>query len=140
MTKLQILWILILAVSVVVELITSQLVSIWFAVGALVCSILAIFNIGNIQIQLIAFLLTSVLTLLILRPYCKKRLNTNIVKTNCDEVINQDAIVIEDFINNEGRVKVNNMDWKAKANENYQVGETVKVLKIEGVTLIVERR
>jgi inner membrane protein len=61
-------------------------------------------------------------------------------KTNVDVIIGQKGIVIKDITpNTDGRVKVRNEEWKAKANGEIHEGEEVVVTSVSGVTLSVEK-
>ena len=54
-----------------IEISTVNLVSIWFAVGALVSCIVSLF-VDSLYAQVFAFILTSIITLLITKPFVKK--------------------------------------------------------------------
>ena len=75
--------------AVVLELITpSALVSIWFALGAVVAALCAALQL-SVAIQFIVFLLISVLAMLIVRPVASRYLRGNVVPTNADRMIDQ---------------------------------------------------
>ena len=62
------------------------------------------------------------------------------VKTNIDTIIGQQGIVLKDIKKNfDGRVRVGNEQWRARADEEIQQGEEITVTSISGVTLIVEK-
>ena len=61
-------------------------------------------------------------------------------KTNLDRVIGMKGIVTENIEKNDvGEVKVDGKKWSAIAEEEILVGSTIKVLKINGVKLVVEK-
>ena len=66
-------------------------------------------------------------------------LDKNKQKTNLDRVVDMEGIVTEKISkNNPGEVKVDGKRWTAISDKTIEEGKTVKILKIEGVKLIVE--
>ncbi len=133
-------WISIMILMIVLEVCTVQIVSIWFAIGALAALISSFFL--PFEIQLIVFVLVSILFLIFTRPLLRK-MTKSIVATNIDSQIGCNALVIEDIEqrNNKGRVKLNGVDWNARceSGEEIKAGEIVKVKEISGTTLIIEK-
>jgi len=61
-------------------------------------------------------------------------------KTNIDAIIGRTGIVIRSIAkNNDGRVRVGNERWKAKAEEDIGKEEEVVVTGVSGATLIVNK-
>ena len=141
MDKMLIVWIIAGVTFFIVEVATSQIVTIWFAVGA----IGALFSnvLGcNLITQIIVFTFLSFITLILARTYLKKFTLTNVQPTNADMCIGADAIVIEDINNTNGcgQVKVKGTVWSAKSNNNNIITKDtiVTIKEISGVKLIVE--
>ncbi len=134
-------WIGFAVLMAVCEAATTQLVSIWFVVGAIAAAVTTIFT-PNIFIQLIVFLAFSAASLIITRPLVKKlKSKNNTVSTNADRLIGQTGVVISEIKTDQdvGQVKVMGEIWSAKAkNAPVSKDSKVKVLSIEGVKLIVE--
>lgn len=131
-------WFIIFLVLLVIELATVNLVSIWFAVGALSSMIAACF-IEDITIQIIIFIIVSVIALLITKPFVSKLRIRKIQPTNLDRVIGSEGVVMKDISKNSyGEVKVKGSIWTAMSDTEIEKGKEVKVLKIEGVKLLVE--
>jgi membrane protein implicated in regulation of membrane protease activity len=62
------------------------------------------------------------------------------VKTNIDTIIGQQGIVLKSISKNfDGRVRVSNEQWRARADKDIEQGEEITVTSISGVTLIVEK-
>ncbi|MBR1481811.1 MAG: NfeD family protein [Ruminococcus sp.] len=127
----------------VCEAATTQLVSLWFVLGAVAAAVSTIFT-PSIFIQLIVFLAVSALSLLITRPLVKRYRNRgDKVSTNADRLIGQMGIVtapIEDPYT-VGQVKVLGETWSAQSEITpVKVGAKVEILEIVGVRLIVEER
>jgi len=134
-------WTLILVVSIIVEVITIDLVSIWFSVGAvvaLVCNLLGLNQTG----QIIIFAFVSIICIIASRPIVKKYLKGNIVSTNLDRVIGKHCLVTETITaDQKGEVKVMGKLWSATSlnNEVITVGEYAEVLSIEGAHVVVKK-
>ena len=136
-------WIAVFIVATVVEFATVQLVSVWFAVGALASFILSVCRVDQLWIQILVFTLVSLISLIATRPLIKKlNKKTKREPTNADMYIGLEGIVTEkiDDVESTGLVKVKGSVWSAKSpsGKNIPAGAKVKVLSIEGVKLIVE--
>lgn len=133
-------WILLCTILVIVEFVTVNLVTIWFAIGALFAFLTSLL-IDNTIVQIVIFFLVSILSLIFTRPIVKKYLVPKTIKTNYDKVIGMTGIVTKDIEKLEyGEVKVDGKYWTAKANEEIKKGSKVEILSIEGVKLIVKRK
>ncbi|MDE5605652.1 MAG: NfeD family protein [Eubacterium sp.] len=134
-------WVAVIAIAIVVEVFSAQLLSIWFAVGG-IAALAASFLTENIAIQIAVFFTVSILSLAIIYPLAKKSLKTEHVKTNADRYIGQTGVVTEAIsnIDAKGQVKVDNQIWSARSEneESISEGTKVTVLRIEGVKLIVK--
>lgn len=142
-------WLCIMIALVVLELVTTQIICVWFALGAMVTSILtAIFgDMGyGIVWQIVTFVIVSVALLLATRPLVKRLLSkrTENQKTNLELYIDKEAIVTEDISNikGEGAVKINGIVWSAKSKDGKDIssGEIVIFKEIIGNKAIVERK
>ena len=138
----EIVWLIILALCLVVEIATLGLVTIWFAGGALVAFFVAMVT-DNVLIQVIVFLVVSLLLLFFTRPVAKRFYNSKRTKTNVDSVIGEQCKVTEtiDNFNETGTVLLNGLEWTARSKENtvIAVGARVKVCAVDGVKVIVEQ-
>ena len=74
-------WGILFVLAVVAEIVSFQLVSIWFAAGALAAFLAACFG-GSVMLQIILFLAVSVVLLLFTRPIAKKIFSFGIRDTN----------------------------------------------------------
>ena len=90
--SLSIIWLIVLVVCLVVEISTLGLASIWFAGGALLAMLIAMIG-GPLWLQVLIFLVTSVVLLIFTRPIAMKYFNKNREKTNVDSKIGKQAIV-----------------------------------------------
>jgi len=138
---LPVLWLLVAVIFGVIEAATVQLMSIWFAVGAVAAMIAALLGAG-IWLQFVVFLAVAVLVLVFTRPLVKKVLRVGHVHTNADSLIGRIGAVTVDIAGpgEVGRVLVDGQDWSAVSQDGIPVakGEKVLVKAIEGVKLVVE--
>lgn len=136
-------WLGIGIAAVLIELFTpTALLSIWFAGGALVAGILALFD-ASLTIQIIVFVLTSLLFMAVIRPIATRYLRGNIVATNADRLIGETGIITKTIEDGHwGEVYVKATYWSAVDVHNRPIekGSKVKILAIEGAKLIVEQR
>ena len=142
--NMTVLWLIAMIVFLVVEGLAPGLVSIWFALGSLASLISAMLG-APIWLQLVWFFVVSAATLLITRPLAKKYVNARVTPTNADMAIGQDCIVTEaiDNVAGTGAVSVGGKIWTARMDEKdgrAEKGAVLRVLRIEGVKLIVEEK
>lgn len=134
-------WILLIVALVIIEAVTVQLVTIWFAVGAVGGLIASAFNL-DIWIQVLIFVIVSAITLIATRPLVKRFTKTNKEPTNADRFIGQTAVVTEpiDNVHGKGAVTVGGLEWTARTVDGKTVEKDalVTVEKIEGAKLIVK--
>lgn len=136
------LWLAAAIILAIVEANTVQLVSIWFAVGALAAMVPAIIGM-SFTVQFAVFTVASILVLAITRPFVKKKLAAQKTETNSRALIGKVAKVVQPIDNllSQGRVIVEDMDWSARSEngEPIDAGEEVLIKEIQGVKLIVEK-
>lgn len=132
-------WLVLVIVLSFIEIATVSLVSIWFVASGIVAMILSFF-IEDTAVITTIFILLGIFLLIISRPIVNKLRSKDNEKTNLDRIIGESAIVTEDIKKNEvGEVKVDGKKWSAISKEKCLKGDTVKILKIDGVKLIVEK-
>lgn len=131
-------WFITFLILLFIELITVNLVTIWFAIGSLGALITASIT-DMVVIQIIVFIILSVVSLIVTKPIVKKIRTRKITPTNLDRVIGKIGTVTKKITKDSyGEVKVEGSIWTAKANKEIREKSKVKVLKIEGVKLLVE--
>lgn len=137
-------WLIVLVVLVVIELLTMGLTTIWFAGGALIATIAAVFD-TPLFVQVVLFLLVSAVLLFFTRPLAVRYFNKDRVRTNAESLVGRQAIVISEIDNLQGtgQVNVGGMEWSARTRIDgvrLPVGTVTTILGINGVKLIVEER
>lgn len=136
-------WLVAAIVFLLVEILTTALVSVWFVGGSLVAALLTYLGL-NMWWQAGGFALVSILMFLIIRPIARKHVNTNTVATNADRLIGESAVVTEEIDNlaAKGQVRLKGQIWTARNEKEDQIipeGSQVTVLEINGVKLIVRQ-
>lgn len=135
-----IVWLLIVAIMLIIEIFTMGLTTIWFSFGAVVAAVASGFS-APLWLQIVLFCVVSVGVMILVRPYAIKIQNKNQVKTNIDEYIGQEAVVIAE-INNQmgtGKVRYRGIEWTARSttDEIIPVDEVVVIEQVSGVKLMV---
>ncbi len=134
-------WIAVLVISVIIEALSMQLMTIWFAIGAICAWIVSVVG-GPIWLQLCVFVGVSILTLILTRPIALKYLNPKHEPTNADAVPGKEGIVVAEVrpVEGIGQIKVGGQIWSAKPEDGTNVipvGTRVQVLRIEGVKAVI---
>ena len=133
------LWLIIFIVLIITELLTINLVTIWFAFGALLALVVEV-SFSNIVLDIITFVITSFLLIILTKPIISRLKVKKVEATNLDMVINKIGIVTEDINQDKiGEVKVLGKRWSAYSNTEIKKDEKVKILSIDGVKLKVEK-
>ena len=111
------------------------------AIAAIVPAIVAAAG-GAIELQLGAFILASIASLLILRPVARRHLRTPAqIRTGTAALVGARAVVLETVDANSGQVKIGGEVWTARPYDEddvYEPGVRVEVLKIDGATALVQ--
>ena len=129
-------WLVIVIILGIIELITVNLVSIWFIASGIIALISSLF-IDNIVIEFAIFVILGIIFMLLTKPFINN-IKPN-VKTNLDRIVGMTGIVTEEINKNKnGEVKVDGKKWSAVSKHPLKVGDKVKILKINGVKLEVE--
>ena len=142
MSEMMILWLIVLVATLVIEAATMGLTSIWFSGGALAAMIVELLN-GSISIQVLVFLVISLILLFYTRPIAMKHFNQKREKTNLDSVIGKTAVVTIPIHNlkGTGQVMLDGKEWTARSTDSsnqFDKEALVKVVAIRGVKLMVE--
>ena len=113
----------------------------WFALGAVASLLVSLMGASG-TVQLITFVVVSLLSLIASRPLVKKIQSAPKEKTNADRIIGQTAVVIHPISPEQrGRVEIEGQDWSAAAvnkEESFTTGQKVQIVRIEGVTVYVK--
>lgn len=132
-------WLAVTVIAIVVEIITPELVSLWFAIGGIV-GIAFSFILGLPWWgEIIIFAVLSMILLLSLRPVLSKYLKRKSLATNVDRLIGQDIRMITqaDF-DNLGTAKIGDVVWSVKSENQSSLlaDEIVRIVAVDGNKLI----
>lgn len=135
-------WVALIALAIVTELLTDQLIAIWFVPGAIVSIVLDFFSV-DILWQIAAFLVVSAIGVFVSQKYLRKYVKAT-AKTNIEAIIGEKCIVTEKIDNfaGAGQVKVKGQIWSARGVEEdalFESGEILTIVAVEGVKLICKK-
>lgn len=133
-----IVWFLVATFVIAVDILTSNFIFAWFAVGAFAAMISELFN-ASIGTQIVIFLFVNLITISLGYPLTRNKLKKNIKRTPLMEEKYIGLIKeAENDILEEGRIKLDGIYWGIK-NKGPQInaGEKFKIIEIEGIKLLV---
>ena len=136
-------WVAIIILAIVLEILTDQLVAIWFIPGAAIGIVLEFVGVDIIW-QLLIFLVTTCAGIVFGKMFLSKKLKKSSTKTNIDAIIGERCVVTERIDNFAGcgQAKVKGQVWSARGvgdDDVFEVGEALQVVAIEGVKLICKK-
>lgn len=138
-------WLAVIVVSLVIELVdTGTLISVWFAVGAVIPFVMSFWGIDYawyIALQFIVFGVVSAVCLLFLRKIAKKLLfKGKDEKTGLDTHVGK-SFKISSVVDDNAYIKINGIDYKVVAQDDndFEKGQVVKVVKFSGNKVVVEK-
>ncbi len=129
-------WFGIVALLSLIEIITVDLVALWFIISGIIVIFLSAY-IESFFIQFILFIIIGIIPLLFLRPYVKKYLTRIKIKNNTNSLINKVGIVTKEVNESEGEIEINNNIWPVRASKKIKVGSKVKIDSIKNFTIYV---
>ncbi len=134
-------WLAVIAISIIIEIITLDLVSVWFAFGAVVPFILSAIEGVGIEWQIAIFVVVSALLIIFVRKYAQKLLFKNMnTKTNVEALEGRKVRLLEDTdFEKNGSVKINDVVWTAISDDGKLIkqGSLVEIVKVDGNKLHV---
>ena len=132
------LWFALLITFVVVEAVTVNMVSVWFAAGSLAALIVSLIG-GELWLQILVFLTVSAVALALLRPMAKKYFTPRITRTNVDALAGKTCLCVTaiDNVSGVGQVKLGDVEWTARSTDGEPIpaGTQVTIDRVEGVKL-----
>ena len=134
-----ILWLVAIVAFIRVEAATTALVSVWFAVGAAAAMLASFFDIG-FGWQALIFAVVSAITLGLMIPSLANRRGEHKapVTNGSPLTIGKQGVVLIDIEPGAlGRVRVDGLDWQARAETSMPKDTRCKVVAVDGAVLIV---
>lgn len=134
-------WIVLGVILSVAEILTPTFFIFWFGLGAFAAAIVAVW--GGTIVQIATFVVSSAVLVILSRPIAKKLAGEPSRKIHVDDIVGKEAMVYETIDNLKGRgvVKVNGDLWRAVSSKDEVIerGEKVRIIKVEGAHVVVER-
>lgn len=134
-------WLGITVLALIIEALTNDLVSIWFAGGGLAALILSACKVPW-YINIAVFIVVSLALVLSLRKFALRFLDRGEEKTNADAVFGKEYVLLTEIkLNCPGTIKVNDVIWSAvceKQDEEVLAGTLVRVIRLKGNKYVVE--
>ena len=137
-------WVVAALVLFIVEMFTSGFAVICLAIGALGGAAASLLD-WSLEIQLLVFAVVSFVALIAVRPILKRLFfrKGEKVHTNVDAIIGKRGVVCVEIEadDDNGRVMIDGLDWRAKSdnNEPLPVGTKVEVVERDSVILTVKK-
>lgn len=133
-------WVILGVILLLIEIFSVSFFAVFFGVGALVTALLTYLQFTNdLVTQIIAFLVVSVVSLLVFRKQILESFNRK--GENYSELVNERANVSKEIpAKGVGKVFYRGSDWIAEAVNEIAIpkGATVLIKKVDGIRLIVE--
>lgn len=135
-------WVAVVAVSLIIEFITMEMVSVWTAIGGIVALVLAALDV-RFEIQLVVFFAVTIVLLLSLRKVAMKYLlKNNNAKIGTDSIIGSTHKLLTPITEEtRGTIKISGITWSVTTADKTELSaETmVEVLRVEGNKLVVKK-
>ena len=143
----ELIWFLVGLMLLILEFMLPGLIIFFFGVGAWITAIVCLLSdyvYGSINTQLIIFIISSVLSLLILRRWVKgvflghSGANQDL-REDLKEFVGERATVVEDITPKAGgKVEFHGTNWEARADSDIAVGAVVEIIDKDNITLKVK--
>lgn len=140
-------WLILAAVLIIVELLTNVIATLCIAVGCVVAMVVSLFGLG-IEPQLIGLAAGTVVAFIVLTPVMRKFYRRESgsrweMVSNMDALVGRVAVLTEEISGDKdtGRVRIDGDNWQVRMVDgtNASVGEKVRVVGNESIVLIVEK-
>jgi len=135
-------WLGIFVLTIVLEAVTQDLVSIWFSLGSM-AALCVSFGVP-FWVEIIVFFVVSTITLIFTRPLVKKLMDRQIRKTNTDDFVGKKVKVVSDIDKFDGgEIKINGIIYTAilpeEENETINKDTIVEIITLKGNKVVVKK-
>lgn len=134
-------WFLVGLGLLLLELVIPGLVILFFGAGAWVTALVCAITNINLNVQILIFLVASLLGLVLLRKYLKNRFfskKDEEAQDQLEEFIGKKAQAVDTFSKGEGRVEFKGTRWSARCSDPVAKEEWVTIMSKDGLTLNVK--
>jgi len=140
--NISVLWFIVGFVFFLLEFIVPGFILFFFGIAAWLVALLTLFLDIGINAQLIIFLISALLAVVLLRKWAKEKLGMyregpRILE---DEYIGKIALAETDISpENNGKVEFKGASWDAKSNDHIAAGQKVQIIETRSILLIVKQ-
>lgn len=135
-------WLIVGLLMLLAELVSVVLVFAFFAIGAFLTALLAYVGIlPDMDMQILAFSVISVLSLVLLRKHARRLLDNRGKEQEFEEFNGETAMVVKDIPQTgEGKIFYRGTEWIALSFTHHAIeaGSKVVIRKADGIRLLVE--
>jgi membrane protein implicated in regulation of membrane protease activity len=142
--KPELMWFLVGLLLLLLEFAAPGLIVFFFGVGACIVAVVCLVTEISLNTQLIIFIVSSFLCLLILRKWIKgvflgHTTSKQNLKENLEDFVGQRAVVIQKILPKAGgKVEFHGTNWEAQADQEIPEGTVVEIIGKENITLKVK--
>ncbi|MEE8233610.1 MAG: NfeD family protein [Gammaproteobacteria bacterium] len=134
-------WLILAVVMIILEMLIPGAYFLWMGVSAIfVGALMYVFPEMVFLVQILIFAVLSVISVVMYKSYRKKNpivTDEPALNRRGEQYIGRTFTLTEPIVNGEGKIKVDDTTWKITG-ADIDAGETVRVVVVEGATLIVE--
>jgi membrane protein implicated in regulation of membrane protease activity len=137
-----VLWFIVGFVFFILEFAIPGFILFFFAVGAWIVALLSLIFDLSINVQLLIFLGSSLVTILLFRNWVKKMIWTKKQSTELEDEFLGKTGIAETYIgpNQDGKVDFKGTSWNARSEDIIEKGENVTIIGNESILLIVKSK
>ncbi|MFZ5941555.1 MAG: NfeD family protein [Bacteroidota bacterium] len=138
-----VIWFLIGLAFLLIELALPGLVIFFFGIGAWITALVCAFTDLNLNWQILIFMVTSLLGLVLLRKYIRRKFfdkKDEKTEDQLEEFIGRPAKALEDFVDGEGYIEFKGSQWKAEAEQPVKKGDSLVITAKDSLKLIVKHK
>ena len=130
-------WIIVAAVVIAIDMVTSNFLFAWFAVGAFVAMIADLLGV-TFGVQVVLFLVVNLITVSVGYPWAKRKFKEGVKRTPLmEENYIGRVMKAEEDIVDRAKIKVDGIYWTVQnLGEVIKKDESFKITGIEGIKLI----
>lgn len=135
-----ILWLVISVVALIIDIITSSFLFVWFCFGGVAAIIAALLK-YSVTVQIVSFLAVSALMMAVGYPFIRKTLKKTVDKTlTMEEGYVGRRLTANEDITEKTMIKLDGIYWTLKNDgEKIEKGDMVEITGIKGNKLIVTK-
>lgn len=134
-------WLGVTALSLILEFVTLDMVSVWFVPAGIVSLILAACE-ANLALQIVVFIALSVVLILTCRKWALKFLNKNeSISATAKDLVGQKYTLLSDIsLDKTGTIKINGVAWNVASEDGSEIkkGTKVTIVTLKGNKYIVK--